>query len=287
MIEDNLPSKITIVVCSNRLNKLESYTLPSIKSLDGKYKVLILLDNKTKHVDFFFFQQLSSNKNIEVVSSLESGLSNLRNFALRYCKTKYIIFIDDDIFLNSHAIEVVENSLNQSNDIVGLPLRPPTDNYLNRWFITENQYHYLGIHAQSNTTSIWGACMAFNLETIHKNNVTFEVKLDRQRNTLLSGGDTTFINKLISIGAKSELILNNPINHHVDVNRLTFKGLATRVYWQGYTEAVRKNIAGGIKKEFMRNFSIITIKSAVLGIVWYTIFLTGIIDGVLTRKSYL
>jgi len=281
-----LQEGLTIVVCSNRLEKIENYVIPSIIALQGNYKTLILLDSKTKHVDFAFLQEVATHKNVEVIASTESGLSNLRNFALRYCTTKYIVFTDDDVTWEAHALRAVENKLQEGIEIVGLPLKTPSEDYLKKWFITENQYHYMGIHARSNINSIWGACMAFNLEFIRKNHFVFPVNLGRQGNIFLNGEDTTFIGDLKKAGAQSYLLREMPMVHHVEKSRLVFKIFARRVYWQGITESVRYNIKKGIIKEFKRNFAVLTPKSFFVGILWFSIFLAGGIDGFVFRKSY-
>lgn len=278
---------LTIVVCTNRFEKVVEYIAPTVTFVNLEYKILILLDSKTKNIDYCFVKQLNTYQNVQAIICSKSGLSNLRNLALSHCDTKYILFIDDDVTINYKSIKAVEEALDEGNNIVGLQLRPPCKNHIKRWFFTENQYHFLGLHSKLNNSSIWGACMAFNIEMIKKIGLRFRCDLDRWEKSLLSGGDTTFINILINKGVRSKLLEDFSVIHNVDKARLGLIVFARRIFWQGITESIRQNIRPSIIKELRRNFQLITIKSLFVGIVWFIIFLLGVIYGLVYRKRHI
>ena len=127
--------------------------------------------------------------------------------------------------------------------------------------------------------------MAFNVEMIKKNRLFFSQRLGRQRNKLLSGEDTSFIDELKKRGATAQLIPYNSVIHHVDKSKLLFSVLARRVFWQGITERVRRNIKRAIQKEFRRNFQTIGARAFLVGGLWVVVFLSGIAYGYLTQKN--
>lgn len=278
---------LTVVICSNRIKKIEKYTIPSMLKINSFCRILIVLDSQVKNTDIAPANKLNIYKNVSAVVCPQSGLSNLRNFAMDSCDTKFILFIDDDITIDCNSIKAIEDALNNGNDIVGLKLSPPDPNYVKRWFFTQNQYHYIGLHAISNNASIWGACMAFNLEIIKKEKLRFCSYLDRQNNKLLCGGDTTFIGELKNKGAKAKLLTGHMAIHYVDNARLNFFTFSRRVFWQGITESVRCNVRFGIIKELKRNFQIINIKSLLIGTMWFFVFLLGVGCGLFYKKIYI
>jgi glycosyltransferase involved in cell wall biosynthesis len=226
-----------------------------------------------------FINTVEQIKNVNYKKSYSSGLSKLRNVALKICVTKFIIFLDDDVSFSITEITELIIKLEKGFNVVGLTLK--FRQLPKKIYLSENQHHYIGLHANSTMKSnmIWGACMAFDLSFIQETAVVFDEDLDRQKNLFLSGGDTSFIQTLVDKGAKSALIKNIYITHNVSKKRLEFRNLASRIYWQGITETIRNNKYSSIKKEAIRNFSSIKVNTLFWSLFWYTIFLSGMIAG--------
>jgi len=278
---------LTIAICSNRIEKLRNHTLPLLKEVNSFCAVQIFLDGLIKDDLNLFFKEANEIGNIEIISTSKvNGHSNLRNLVLQKCKTKYLLFIDDDITITADAVKSIIKELENNFEIVGLKLVPATNVKIDKWFISPNQYHYLAIHSELTLNTIWGACMAFSIEPIKRMNHLFDNKLGRQNNKFLSGEDTTFISYLTQNGCKTKLIHSDFATHHIDKSRVEFWSLLKRVFWQGITEAMRRNIKDAFGKESKRNFSVLSFRNFFLGCFWMLIFSVGCFYGIFYRQFH-
>jgi glycosyltransferase involved in cell wall biosynthesis len=265
---------LTVAICSNNFDNLISISLPFLSKIAFACSVVIMVDSSVGSPPVNFLTN-TSLKNIEIYYGKGSGLSVLRNAALAICKTKYILFIDDDVTFECNRILEITAALNSGFTAVGLRLILPSG--FNKWYLTSNQHHYIGIHTISTAACVWGACMAFNLTDIRAIGLLFDEALGRQNNKLLSGEDTTFVKTLEAHNFRSTILNSSAAIHHVDKNKLKFKRLANRVFWQGVTEVKRSQISLAIKKEVKRNFSDISIANLFIGLFWMQIFISGIV----------
>ncbi len=283
---DKLKNKLTIAVCSNRIDKLRTYTLPSLKVAKEFCDIKLFLDGSLKEDLNSFFTEIKEIGNIEIVTSnTVNGHSNLRNIVLKSCKTKFLLFLDDDITIDIDSVKRIIEALENDFQIVGLKLAPAEYIQIDKCYISKNQYHYLAIHTEFTLNTIWGACMAFSVEPIKRLNIFFDEKLGRQNNKFLSGEDTSFISYLTKQGCKAKLIKSSSAIHHIDETRLKFLSLMRRVFWQGITEAMRRNIKDGFVKEMKRNFAVVTPQSFFLGGFWLFIFSIGCFYGVFYKMN--
>lgn len=279
-------SVLTVAICSNRIENIIKYTLPSLTCLNGEYPIKIVLDGSVKDRVNTLYDYIEDIKSIDVIECKANyGHANLRNEALKRCNTNYLLFFDDDISFSLRTIKGIVKKLKKEYDIVGMRLHASSEVDLNRWFICCNQYHYLAIHAHHMKSDIWGACMAFNMDAITKHAIQFDNKLGRQNDRFLSGEDTSLISCLMNLGCKSILILSDFVTHNVHPSRLRFLSLCRRVFWQGVTETVRLNLLKGIKKELRRNFAVITFRGSLLGLMWMIVFFVGLCYGVVYRRN--
>jgi len=270
--------KLTIAICSNRFDKIKDYSLDSLlKVKNPNFKILLILDSAITNIDNSFLDFLKEG--IEFIESDQAGLSKLRNIALARCDTKYILFIDDDVTLDNSAIETIVDNLEKGCDIVGLKLVAPNDDYKNKWYITPSQLHYVGVHSSQNNTSIWGACMAFNMSRIKSQNILFPENLGRQKGNFMSGEDSVFVQRLKESGATEFLAKDHFAIHHIDKSRFEFVVMCKRVLWQGITEVVRHNVTSSIKKEFDRNFGLGGFRNSIVGCMWFIVFCVGLLSG--------
>ncbi|MCB0537622.1 MAG: glycosyltransferase [Bacteroidetes bacterium] len=272
---------LTIAVCSNRIEKLRAHTLPLISEVIEYCRFQLFIDGSIKEDLSSLFTEINKIGDIEIITSNETrGHSNLRNLVLQSCKTKYLLYLDDDITITVNALNEIIETLENGFQIAGLKLVPADYIKIDKWYISPNQYHYIAVHTELTINSIWGACMAFSIEPIKQLNISFNDKLGRQNNKFLSGEDTTFIAHLTEKGYKSKVIQTSYAIHHIDKSRLEFLYLAKRVFWQGITEVVRNNINNGFSKELKRNFANPNLRIFFLGIIWMSIFSSGCFYGI-------
>ena len=98
--------KISIIIPTY---KPQSYLWECLSSLSNQtfpkedYEILLVLngcENPYKLEIESFISKRSSNVNIQLIHTLDAGVSNARNIALSYVKGEYVTFIDDDDFVS-------------------------------------------------------------------------------------------------------------------------------------------------------------------------------------------
>lgn len=229
---------------------------------------------------------LQKNNVVFYENSEARGLSSNRNLALDLCTTDYIVFIDDDATISASIITQTEHLFEQGVTVLGARLEPPVTVNLNKWFLTLSQHHYLGVHRPDRKASIWGAYMGFNCNFVRCHKLRFKSSLGRIGKRLQSGEDTTFIREVKNHGGSSQILTSLAVIHHVHKDRIKFRYLVRRAYWQGRSEARRKDLVGGLKKELSRNFDLskFSARGIILGFLYFTCTLVGGLSE-LCRKS--
>ena len=103
--------KISIIIPTY---KPQSYLWECLSSLSNQtfpkedYEILLVLngcENPYKLEIESFISKRNSNVNIQLIHTLDAGVSNARNIALSYVKGEYVTFIDDDDFVSPLFLE--------------------------------------------------------------------------------------------------------------------------------------------------------------------------------------
>lgn len=82
-------------------------------------KILLINDGSTDKSKEILGKYRSEYENIEVINQNNKGVAVTRNEAIMKVNTKYLMFIDNDDFIDSNYIETYINSAEENNyDIV-------------------------------------------------------------------------------------------------------------------------------------------------------------------------
>lgn len=269
---------ISIGICTNRIE----FLLKQIDEISDDLNYMVLF--------MFVLDGISGKEQLEKLCNIKGiyykiwvneetmGLSKSRNILLSQCQSEYLIFMDDDVIVTNAAILEMNKAIQQGFNIIGARLVLPEKTLL-PWFISEGQYHYIGIHSYRNIKIVtWGAFMGVNISLAKKYKVIFEKKLGRKGSNLQSGEDTTFIRNLKRIGLKEYTLSTEEITHCISTKKLTWTYLIRRAWWQGRTEVKRNCIFSGILKEFIRNFKVsFSMKNLFLASMYFFSVLSGIL----------
>jgi glycosyltransferase involved in cell wall biosynthesis len=193
-----------IVCCYNSVSRLEE-TLGHLvhqKFNKGQFQFeIIVVDNASKDHTFEFSNTFLSNYEIDfkVVKELNPGLSNARKKGYETAEYDYLLFCDDDNWLNENYIQTVFEILteNQQIGILGGLGEAVFEGIEPNWFQKLQNNFAVGKLVDTDKTlyplnEVYGAGFTVRREilkqiySIHVNNVLS----DRKGNNLISGGDT-------------------------------------------------------------------------------------------------
>jgi glycosyltransferase involved in cell wall biosynthesis len=249
--------KVSIAICTinpesalNTLSSLDKYT-----SDDER---IVVLDGVHLDGNSLLKKYCDSNKNTRLlINKNNEGLSYSRNLAIRSATHDYLIFFDDDIVLSNNVIDNYKKLFSKNYTLIGGPLQLPKSYRGLPIWLPEGFSSLLGIHTTQK--KIWGGNFGFNLKLLKQYKLYFQDNLGRKGKQLQSGDDTTFISSYINlINQRCAFADSLAVEHHISKNRFTFFYIAYRAYWQGRSEARRKMITKGFKKEFKRAFTFST-----------------------------
>ena len=109
----NIHKKFTVVVCTYKREKLLKRFL--IKILNNNFKpskIVIIdqnIDKKSLNLSRQIFKKYKFNQFNIVKNVKKIGLTKSKNISLNYIKTKYVVFLDDDILINKNFFENLIN----------------------------------------------------------------------------------------------------------------------------------------------------------------------------------
>ncbi|CAK7284861.1 glycosyltransferase family 2 protein [Streptomyces misionensis] len=275
---------ITFAICSNRLSQLFLAAERTLGMLGEQDQLVIVVDT-----DATAFDGIPPHPAITVLhNDRNRGLAYSRNRAMKECETRHLVFVDDDIVLTRSAIEGTRAALTAGADIVGTRITADFNGQGVPWFLTGGQLHYLGVHNPSLPASIWGGCLAVDVERARILGVEFDESLGRVGTSLTSAEDTTFVRHMLRKGAHSTVLHDISVTHTIPVERLRFSYLLRRAYWQGRSEVRRNDARQGLLKEWGRNRrteNASAIRSAALAIIYTTAVTAGVLHEHLQTRA--
>lgn len=134
----------------------------------------------------------------KIINEPVPGLSNARQTGIAHAQYGYIVFCDDDNWLNTQYIQIVYDvlSFDSSIGVLGGRCEATTDGELPSWFNEVEQYYAVGPQAEKTgdvqkRNFVYGAGMAFRkAEYLQLKEAGFKHFLsDRTGENLISGGD--------------------------------------------------------------------------------------------------
>jgi glycosyltransferase involved in cell wall biosynthesis len=240
---------ITLAICSNRPHLLSDVIATTIDAARPTDSISVVVDGSSwKDAD-----RWSPTVNI-CVNSTNRGLAYSRNRVLKECRTRFVVFLDDDIAATRHAVESARVALTEGADVVGARITADMQGRRMPWYLSTGQLHYLGSHNPDVPATIWGGFLGVDIERARLLGVEFDERLGRTGTTLGSAEDTTFVRTVAARGGRTELLPGVEVRHLIPAARLRLTYLLRRAYWQGRSEYRRRDAGNGLAKEIVRNW---------------------------------
>jgi len=124
--------KISVIVPVYNTSKYLIKCLDSIKNQTMKdIEILIVNDGSTDNSKDIIMEYIekNSNENIKYLEKENGGLSDARNFGVKYAKGKYIAFVDSDDYIDIHLFENLEKYIDDNVDIIKYKLIKVSEDY--------------------------------------------------------------------------------------------------------------------------------------------------------------
>ncbi|MCX4666481.1 glycosyltransferase [Streptomyces sp. NBC_01381] len=240
---------ITFAICSNRPSQIYPAVERTLEMLSEQDRLIVVVDTDAPVLD-----GIPAHPALTVLhNDFNRGLAYSRNRAMKECAMRYLVFIDDDIVLTRSAVDATRDAFADGADIVGTRISADFNGQGVPWCLTDGQLHYLGVHNPTMPASIWGGCLAVDVERARILGVQFDESLGRVGTSLGSAEDTTFVRHMVHKGAHSAVLHDVAVTHTIPAERLQFPYLFRRAYWQGRSEVRRNDAKQGLLKEWKRN----------------------------------
>lgn len=224
-----------IICCYNSAKRIEP-TLTHVAKQNSShfiYEVIIVDNNstdETQTISLNVWNSFDVKNELNIIEEKKAGLTYARNAGIKIAKGKYILFCDDDNWLEKNFLLNALNILNTNSNIGVLGGRgiATSSDALPNWFEENKGAYAVGEQAIktgliNNRGYVWGAGMIFIREEYLKliQSGFHSLLSDRKGNELSSGGDSEICKWFMLVGKdlfySEELIFH----HFIEPARLT------------------------------------------------------------------
>ncbi len=225
--------EFTVVICTYKRHDIIGKSLVSILQNSILPKKIIIVDQNYNDLTIMKIKKIFNNfkyKDFIILKNiLKKGLTKSKNISLKYCNTKYVFFIDDDIFIENFYFYKCINLIfkKKATGVCGI-----ISNYENFWI--KNFFYYL-----------------FNFNIFRDNRYYFINHLKLKKNSYYSkifqlpGGITCFDKKVFQKVSFDEKYLTHNYED-VEFNirlRKVFKKLKLYIHLDAKaTDGLKKNV---------------------------------------------
>ena len=238
---------LSIVICShdgssrlpNVLRCLQQQTL-SQESLE----ILVVDNASTDDTAAVTRSHQSYMPNLRYAREDQLGLSHARNLGLQQARADFIAFLDDDAEPSEAWADTVKDTFQKfSCAAVCGPVVPIWPGERPQWLDDTMLSVYSAVDWGPTTRPLapteWlvGTNMAFSREALAGDR--FNPHLGRRGRNLVSDEETELVDRLRERGHQ---VIYQPaarVKHHIHADRLARAWYLRRMYWQGYSQAVR------------------------------------------------
>jgi len=267
---------ISVIVCcynsSLRLQPTLEHLYSQSKIPVSKWEVIVVdnasSDNTSEKAREIWSSFTSAKPPFKVVFEPIPGLSSARKKGIQEARFKYVLFCDDDNWLDQYYLNTALNIMNSSPQIgalgvIGYPVfekkEPP--------YFWQNQYHVLAVGSQWKNEGditeergvLYGAGMVLNKAAFNvlRDQFNFEFQVsDRMGNNLLSSGDHELCLALKQIGYRIYYFKSLVFKHYIPAKRTSLKYYKELFFSFGMSDAmlsvyfIDRNNINSIKNDY-------------------------------------
>ncbi|MEA2715440.1 MAG: hypothetical protein QOG91_468, partial [Candidatus Parcubacteria bacterium] len=237
---------ITVIV--TRYGEPDSLVKQCLESLRAQKETRILvlfLDQKVSDDIKIFCEQTWTDKiTLRYVNIPAKSLSYARNFGVEHAESNFAAFCDADCILAENwTKEIIETFRKTGAALVGtkiIPVWQSRTSWYHRSRIIQEFYSLIDLSdIRIEANKAVGASFAIDRNKVGAR-IIFDEKLDRQKGSLLSGGDTEYCKNVKDAGGKIVYTPHTFARHVVSPERINFGWIVKRAYYGGFSRALRK-----------------------------------------------
>jgi len=242
---------VSVIICCYNSEKRLPDTLKHLANQEVPNSInweVILVDNNSSDNTSIVARQIWETNwgstQLEIIQQPVPGLYHARELGIKKARFEYIIFCDDDNWLNSDYVEKVYNilSINPNIGILGGQTYGVYEKMAPEWFLKFSNFFAIG--KQNNETGwinknqwgVWGAASAYNKTIFNKlDSIGFKpILLGRTGKKMTSGEDreVCLIAKKLGFGIYYDSMLLSA--HYMPSSRFSKAKFFEMCFWNGY-----------------------------------------------------
>ncbi|ASS66732.1 MULTISPECIES: glycosyltransferase family 2 protein [unclassified Paenibacillus] len=250
--------KVTVAICTHNRAEDTKEAVWSVlrQQFDfSQYEVLVV-DNKSTDGTWETMLELQRTagvgpERVRCVREETLGLSAARNRAIREARGRYILFLDDDAVAKPGWMGAIVDVFERDAGIgcVGGKIDPVWEGGEPEWLPDMFKTLYTVLDYAPGVTEMeapripFGANVAFRAD-VFKRHAPFREDLGRVGSNLLSSEESELIDRIRA----THKVCYTPhavVDHKIAKSRISRKWFLRRVYWQGISDAARKQRGPG------------------------------------------
>jgi len=242
--------KVTVAICTHNRAKDTGEAIESViaQSFDREQIEIVIVDNRSTDNTAEVVGKLAYRygPSIRYIFENKLGLSVARNRAIKEANGEFILFLDDDALASRdwvrHIVQVFESDA--AIGCVGGKIDPIWETAEPDWIPEEHRsvftiLDYASVVKEMPSPSIpYGANVAFRASVFQKYK-PFREDLGRVGTNLLSSEESELIARI----RESYKVFYTPyaaVQHKIAKERTTKKWFLKRIFWQGVSDAVKR-----------------------------------------------
>jgi hypothetical protein len=225
-------------------NWLLFQTLDSLALQQDIQAIVLMLDQQECKETAEYCSKLTTSKiEFKYVSIPAKSLSFARNEAIRMCTTYLLLYIDTDAIADPYWAKHLSSILIQNNVGIGggkiIPKWHKPPSFIQKSQTILDQYSMLDLgDSEIDVHRIVGANFGLNINRLG-NIAIFDENLGRRDGKLYSGEETKLCADATAMGLIIRYTGSAVVEHQVLPERIKFRWIATRMYYQGLSSAKR------------------------------------------------
>ncbi|WP_169088061.1 glycosyltransferase [Paenibacillus sp. PL91] len=242
--------KVTVAICTHNRAKDTGEAIESVlaQSYEREQIEIVVIDNRSTDntADLVGGLARIHGPAVRYIFEDKLGLSVARNRAIREAKGEYILFLDDDAIASRHWVQQIVDVFESDAKIgcVGGKIDPIWEVAEPDWIPAEHRSVFTILDYSSEIKEMpapaipYGANVAFRASVFGQYK-PFREDLGRVGNNLLSSEESELIAR-IRESYKVYYTPFAPVQHKIAKERTTKKWFLKRIYWQGVSDAVKR-----------------------------------------------
>lgn len=249
-------TRLTVAICTYRRYRFVDEIISSLldQSLNPDDLEVLIIDSAPEGAELkCCFESEIAGKfgRAEYIAVEKIGLSVARNVAIKAATSRFLAFIDDDaIPTRNWALEIVNAflSVRPTPAVVGGSALPRYERELGKVDYGAKEKLLLHSTIDFGDSSRWfdlnegpiGANIAYDLEFLRVNGLSFNESLGRLGNRLIGGEEGDLLRRIREKRRSAYYVSDAGVYHIVEEYRLAEAYVIERMYWTGRTHALRQ-----------------------------------------------